>query len=200
MATFAELKTDIAKWLNREGMTEITDMSGDFLDFAQRRIFRDCDLRAMEATHSTTSDTLTLPADFLRTKQLYYVSDSCYVPIKGSSFNNVLHAKSTTAAPRFYTIVGDSLFLGPEPDQVYNLTLVYYKPLTLLSDANTTNWLSTNVPELLLYGALVEASFYLKDDQRASVWLAKFGECYKSLKENEERQDYEGGSLQVQFN
>ena len=200
MANFSELKNDVAKWLNREGMTEITDMSEDFLTFGQRRIFRDCDLRCMEKTHTTDTGTLALPADYLRSKQLYYSQDSQYVPIKGASLNNVLNQKSQTGAPRVYTLVSDALFLGPEPDQTYNLTLIYYSALTVLSDANTTNWLSLNIPELLLYAALVEACLYLKDDNRAQVWMGKYKECYESLRMSEERQDYEGGSLQVQFN
>jgi hypothetical protein len=35
-----------------------------------------------------------------------------------------------------------------------------------LSDANTSNWISTNVPELLFHAAVVESEQFLKDEAK----------------------------------
>ena len=43
--------------------------------------------------------------------------------------------------------------------------------------ANVTikrNWYTSNAPELIIYGALMKASAYLKDDQRAAIWAQQF--------------------------
>ena len=198
MDSYANLKTEIAQWLNREGMTQLTDKVDTFLGMAQRRIFRDCDLRALEATATDTTDTLTLPSDYMRTRSLYLVNGTDVWALKAASPSMV--AKFTSGAARIpvlYEVDGDSLRLAPSPDQAYTYYLKYYKSLPLLSDANTTNWFTANAPELVLFGALLEASVYLKDDTRTEMWRSRFEEVKASLQKSEDDSDKEGGSLQV---
>jgi len=45
-----------------------------------------------------------------------------------------------------------------------------WRDVTALSDTNTTNWLLTSHPDVYLYGSLLEAEPYLKDDERAALW------------------------------
>lgn len=44
--------------------------------------------------------------------------------------------------------------------------------VTGLSSSVTTNWVLTSHPDLYLYGALLEAAPYLKDDSRVPIWEA----------------------------
>ena len=201
MSTFAELKDDIAKWLNREGMTEVTSMAADFLGLAERRTYRDLDLRPLEEQVATTTASLALPADFLRMKNVWVEYNGDPVVVRGTSMQNVLREQQRVpTVPQWYTLSGSNIVLGPSPDQSYTLNYVYYKNLPALSDANTTNWFSLNVPELFLFGALLEAALYLKDDARAALWGQRYEEVVRSLNGQEERQDKEGGSLQVRYN
>jgi hypothetical protein len=62
----------------------------------------------------------------------------------------------------------------PTPDTTYDGELTYYAKIPSLSDSNTSNWLLAYAPDLYLYGALVEAEPYLKNDERIAVW----GELY----------------------
>ena len=198
MATFTELKDDIAKWLNRQGMSDISALSEDFLGLTERKTYRNLDLRALEVAVTTDTDTLALPATFLRMKNMWVEDGSTPVLVRGTSMQNVLtEQQKTPTVPQFYTLNGTNIFLGPTPDKTYTLHYVYYSNLTPLSDANPTNWFSTNVPELLLFGSLMEACLYLKDDARAALWASRYDEIAKSLVLQEERQDKEGGSLQV---
>ena len=48
--------------------------------------------------------------------------------------------------------------------------MVYYQQLPLLDDENQTNWLTALAPNLLLYGALLEATPFLKNDERIGTW------------------------------
>lgn len=198
MSTFTELKSDIVKWLNREGMTAVVDMADDFLGLAERRTYRNLDLRPFETAVATTTASLALPADFLRMKNVWVTNNGDPVTVRGTSLQVVQREQAKVpTVPKWYTLLGDNIVLGPEPDQPYSLDYVYYANLAPLSDVNTSNWLSTNVPELLLFGALLEACLYLKDDNRASLWASRYEEVAKSLVEQEDRQDKEGGSLQV---
>ena len=199
MNNYANMKTEVTAWLNREGFTELENKVDTFLGMAQRRIFRDCDLRCLEAaTSNTTGTSLDVPSDFMRVKSLWIIQGSSPVEVRGSSFADVLRQRlGGTGVPRVYDLVGDTLYLGPEADSDYTYHLIYYKSLELLSVANTTNWFTANAPELVLFSSLLEASIFLKDDQRANIWQKRYDEVKKSVEENDLRADKESGSLQV---
>jgi hypothetical protein len=72
--------------------------------------------------------------------------------------------------PKYYTIVGTQIEVIATPDGSYTGELTYWGKITALSDANTSNWLLAYAPDLYLYGALVEATPYLKDDERLATW------------------------------
>jgi hypothetical protein len=69
-----------------------------------------------------------------------------------------LWAGSTSGKPLTYTIVGDNYHLGPAPDAVYTVEIIYYKQVDALSDAAPSNTMLTNNPDVYLYGALLEAT------------------------------------------
>lgn len=59
---------------------------------------------------------------------------------------------------------------APTPDAEYPFEVIYYELPPLLDDANQTNWLTEYAPQLLLYGSLLEATPFLKNDDRIPVW------------------------------
>ena len=60
--------------------------------------------------------------------------------------------------------------LAPTPDQNYSFELHYkYRPASLTTTSGTdTTWLSSNAPDALLYGTLVEAATFLKIQNNCS--------------------------------
>jgi hypothetical protein len=88
-----------------------------------------------------------------------------------------------------------TFLLGPTPDAAYSVELHYfYYPASITSgNDSTTTWLSDNFDSVLLYGALVEASTFLKleQDLMANVTM-KYKEALalaKRLGDGLERQD-----------
>ena len=81
---------------------------------------------------------------------------------------------STTGTPAVYTIIGDEIQLKPVPSSTNNLQISYFAKLDNLSGTNTTNWLTANAPDLLLYGGLMEAELYLVNDERYQHWKVLF--------------------------
>jgi hypothetical protein len=202
MDTYANLKTEVVDWLNREGFTELEAKVDTFLGMAQRKIFRTCDFHCLEASTSGTGtvETIGLPDDFQRTKVLYVGVGGGLKEVTGGSYHNVITTQAGSRdLPRKYVRQGSVLVLGPIPDQEYTYYLMYYKSLPLLSDSNTTNWFTANAPELILFAALVEASVYLKDDNRAQVWQARYDQVKGEIQASEERSDKEYGGMSVQL-
>lgn len=79
--------------------------------------------------------------------------------------------RSQTDEPVYYADYnyGNWLIL-PTPDAAYPVEILYYQLLTLLDDANQTNWLTEYYPQLILYRSLLEATPFLKNDQRIPTW------------------------------
>ncbi len=79
--------------------------------------------------------------------------------------------RSQTDEPIFYADYDyDHWLIAPTPDAEYPFEILYYELPPLLDDVVQTNWLTEYAPQLLLYGALLEATPFLKNDERINVW------------------------------
>ena len=56
----------------------------------------------------------------------------------------------------------NTIYLAPTPNLAYNIELALNRNETGLSATNTTSWVSTNAPQVLLYACLIEAFKFLK--------------------------------------
>ena len=57
----------------------------------------------------------------------------------------------------------DTIYLAPTPNSAYNIELALNKqPTRLSSSINTTTWVSTNAPKVILYATLCEAFRFFK--------------------------------------
>lgn len=73
--------------------------------------------------------------------------------------------------PEFYADYGYTHWLiVPTPTINYPWEINYYQQLPYLEDSNQTNWLTNYQPNLLLYRALLEATPFLKNDERIPTW------------------------------
>ncbi len=78
-------------------------------------------------------------------------------------------AQNATGQPRYFTVFGSEIELFPTPDSAYAIEMVYRKLIPALA-TNSTNWLLTSSPDAYLYGVLMEAEPYMKNDQRIETW------------------------------
>jgi hypothetical protein len=99
--------------------------------------------------------------------------------------------------PTNYAITAGQIELLPTPDETYSASLVYYSRIPALSVSNTTNWLLTEAPDTYLYGSLVHAAPYLKDDQRLVVWESLFKLSLDTLNSSSEDAKYGGTGLRM---
>jgi hypothetical protein len=83
--------------------------------------------------------------------------------------------ESATGTPLFYADYNYTHWLiAPTPDQAYPYEVLYYELPALLDDTIQTNWLTEYAPQLLLYGALLEATPFLKNDERIGTWQSYY--------------------------
>lgn len=85
--------------------------------------------------------------------------------------------------PKFYCDYDYTHWLvGPTPDAAYNFEVLYYERTQPLDSSNQTNWFTQYAPQALLYGSLLQAMPYLKNDARIPVWKAEYDEIVRVLK------------------
>lgn len=170
--SFSGLKTTIADYLNRDDLTSIIP---SFITLAEAKFNRKLRVRQMVKRATATLDTafFDFPTDFLQAKEFQLNTNPItYLEFVSEKQGDLLRQDSIIAVgkPKYYTIVGTQIEVIATPDTGYTGELTYYGKITALSDANTSNWLLSYAPDLYLYGALLEAAPYLKDDERLGVW------------------------------
>ena len=75
----------------------------------------------------------------------------------------------------------DNWYVSPVPDTSYSFEVLVYQRLQPLSSSNQTNWITNNAPNVMLFGTLLQAVIYLKDDQR-QIFQQKYDAGMQALK------------------
>ena len=203
LSTFTELKDAIADWLDR---SDLTARIPDFIALAEARINRDLRIRPMEvrSTMTTTAGNqyFNLPGGYIQMRNIQ-LNTNPTTPLEyiTPEMLDRLYGSSTTGKPRAYTLIGDEIQLAPIPDSAYTLEMAFYEKFTALGDGTsgtvTNNWLTTNAPDILLYGALMEAEPFIKNDERVAVWLNGYGNAIDKLQKADQRDRHSGSAMRV---
>ncbi len=170
--TLATLKSTVQDYLQVDETTFNANLN-TFIEEAESRIFKLVQLpeqrKNVTGTLTTGNRFLATPSDFFAPFSLAVISNSryYYLDYKHPSFIKEYSPTTTTQAqPKYYSLFDDTAFeLSPIPDSGYSVELHYlYKPASLTAGADSgTTILSTDHPDPLLYGTLVEAAIFLKE-------------------------------------
>jgi hypothetical protein len=72
--------------------------------------------------------------------------------------------------------------VAPTPAAAYNYEVLYYERSQPLDESNQTNWFTQYAPQALLYGSLLQAMPFLKNDERIPMWKAQYDQVMQVLK------------------
>ena len=202
ITTYAELQTATANWLDR---TDLTSRIPEFIELTEanfNRVIRQPDMVAKDDSFSIASRYTTLPTDTLEIVRIVVDLTPVIVleyltPEEISQRRIVM---SATGKPYYFTTIGGStnqLEVLPSPDSTYTSSIVYYTRIAALTDAATSNWLLDDHPDIYLFGTLVEAEPYLKNDERLSMWSAKLDKALNDLRLQGQRERHTASSLRM---
>ena len=99
--------------------------------------------------------------------------------------------------PVFYTILASEFKFAPMPDTDYTLQILYYASPEYLENDNPSNVFLAICPDLVLYGALIEAEPYLMNDSRIQLWSAMFDRGLAALTAADDSSEHSGVPLQM---
>jgi hypothetical protein len=184
ITNYSELQTAIANWLDRD---DLTAKIPDFITLAESYLNRDLRLRSM-ITETTINPSQAVKYVDLPTG---YRESIAFADDHGEEILQLHHEDllehqygSSSGRPTFYSVTNRINF-DRVADASYNFTLTYYKALDLQSDL--TNSVLSDYPDMYLYGALLQAEPYLKNDSRISVWLGYYENAKKAANNRNNR-------------
>lgn len=199
ISTYDELKSTIADWLNRDDLLTVIPSFVQLAEVGMERVLR---TRNMLTRSTATIDTQysAVPSDFLEVRTIKLIGISPIQPLTFLTMEEMdaLDAKtSANGKPLYFTLVGNQIRVNPAPAGSYTAELSYFAKLDKLSGSVASNWILQNHPDAYLYGALLQAAPYLKDDERTSIWTTLYAAAVEAMKQADERAATSGGALKV---
>jgi hypothetical protein len=192
--TYADLKTDIQTWMQNTG-TDFTNQLDTFINNTEQRLLREIDPEAFvfnKFTNLTSGNRfLANPSDLLIIKNLLIEngSDRIFLEMKTDEFiYEYWPDDSQTGVPKYFANYDDdSTLLAPTPDSNYRVEMQYVGRIETLSTTNTTNWLTENADDALLYGCLSEASIFTKNMEDYALYDKRYQEIVAGLNNQSRR-------------
>jgi|TARA_B110000967_G_scaffold179823_1_gene195635 hypothetical protein len=223
--TYATLTTAIHNY-TEVGTTVLTSTITDqFIDNAETRIMRDVpiDANRASATDNTVANQehVNVPAGALVVRGIQVadgtstLTNPIWLEKRDLTFLDEFNGARATGKPKYYAMKGGATgttnttsggaFLSPIPDTTYVYKIHYNARPTGLSASTTTNFISLNFPNGLLYAVLVEAYGYLKGpadmlqlyEQKYKQEVEKFGGEQLGSRR---RDDYTDGTIRIPVN
>ena len=202
ITTYAELQTATANWLDR---TDLTARIPEFIELAEanfNRQIRQPDMVTRNDSFSIASRYTTLPTDTLEIVRIVVDLTPVIVLeyLTPEEISERRAAMTATGKPYYFTVIGGSsnqLEVVPSPDSTYTASIVYYTRIPTLTDSATTNWLLDSHPDIYLFGTLVEAEPYLKNDERMPMWTTRLDKALNDLGLQGQRERHTASGLRM---
>lgn len=189
ITTYAELQSSIADWLLR---TDLTAVIPDFIALAEAQMSRDLRHWRQEKRVETTINERyeTVPVDWLETISLRR-DDGVEVEHVGIDFISRLDPNAT-GKPEYYRVGSGTFEFWPAPPEAQAVILSYFAKVPALTDSATSNWILAQYPDIYLYGSLMHAAPYLKDDERVGVWGSMYQRAIDAANRDSKRARHSG--------
>lgn len=191
-----EFEEEIAAWLDRE---DLEDRIPGFIRLAEAEFNRKLRSPFMVARcRGTTSDGFTeLPALWLEAIRFTLPDEPGKTRLVYKPPGEVqdLFDYEPAGTPRFYTILGRTIQVAPEPGAATRFEMSYYKRIELGTEPGDTNWLLEQASDIYLFGALTMANAFLKHDERVTTWADRLSAAMEELVNQNARAQSSGSPL-----
>jgi hypothetical protein len=201
ISTYAELQSAIADFLDRD---DLTSAIPTFIYAAEKQMEKEIrHPRMMRRSEGQIDSRYSpVPPTWLETIRLHISGVNSY-RLELTSLDDMLQLREryngVAGRPTHYAHFGENIEVFPNPDAEYDIELMYYEKLPVLSNTNTSNWLLEVAPEAYLYGALVHSAPYLKDDARLQVWGSLYAGAVAGVNKQAEKARYGGSGLRMRL-
>jgi hypothetical protein len=187
--TYASLVTDISSYLERTDTATLQKIP-TFIMLAEQVISTEIqflgNLTVVTSTMNIGEPVIVKPARWRKTVSVNLIDNNQRQPVflrKYEYLRNYWPNATATDTPIYYCDYDYTHWLvAPTPDLAYNYEVLYYERVQPLDATNQTNWFTQYAPQAMLYGSLLQAMPFLKNDERIPMWQAQYDRVIATLK------------------
>lgn len=143
-------------------------------------------LTVVESTMTASNPIINKPVRWHKTVSMNVTVDGVKQPIllrKYEYLREYWPDQAQTDVPKFYCDYDyENWLVAPTPASNFTFEVLYYERVQPLDSTNQTNWFTTYAPQALLYGSLLQAMPFLKNDERTPIWQAQYKAIMDTLK------------------
>jgi hypothetical protein len=208
---YSELLTNVRNYTEVESEVLSDSVIDVFINNVENKIQRELDLDAFRkfqfSSFTIGSPFITMPNDFAFERGVQIkdqiTGDRTWLEQRDTTFIDEYNKdRSDTGTPKYYANWDqNTMIFAPTPDLAYEIELWYNKTPDHLSSSQTTTWLSTNAPEVLIYGTVAEAFSYLKNPPYVQLYEQKYAQAVQNLAQTQmgrkRRDEYADGVLRI---
>ena len=187
--TYDSLVDDISTYLERTDQATL-DKIPTFIMLAEQVLAMDIkflgNLTVAESTMTTSDPVIQKPARWRKTVSLNVTVNGEKFPVflrKYEYLREYWPDDTQTDVPKFYCDYDyEHWLVAPTPAAAYDFEVLYYERVQPLDSSNQTNWYTEYAPQAMLYGCLLQAMPFLKNDERIPMWQAQYNQIVQTLK------------------
>lgn len=187
--TYDSLYNDIQTYLERTDQATI-DKIPQFIMLAEQIIAADLkflgNLQVATSTMVQGEATILKPARWRKTVSMNVTVAGKRQPILLRTYEYIREYwpdPANESAPKYFCDYDyEHWLIGPTPDAAYNYEVLYYERVQPLDSSNQSNWFTQYAPQALLYGSLLQAMPFLKNDERMPMWQGNYDRTIEALK------------------
>ena len=190
--TYDSLVSDISSYLERTDEATLAKIP-TFIMLAEQVIASQIkflgNLTPMESTMTAGQPIIDKPARWHKTVSMNVTVGGVKRPVllrKYEYLREYWPNPTNTDIPAYYGDYDYTHWLvAPTPDEAYTFEVLYYERIQPLDSSNQTNWFTAYAPQALLYGSLLQAMPFLKNDDRMPLWQQQYDAIMQTLKQED---------------
>lgn len=190
--TYDSLVLDIQQYLERTD-TETVDRIPTFIMLAEQVIAAQIkflgNLTVNTSTLTQGDPVVAKPARWHKTVSMNVTVAGVKQPVllrKYEYLREYWPNQTLESIPKFYADYDYTHWLiAPTPADDYAFEVLYYERVQPLDSSNQTNWFTQYAPQALLYGSLLQAMPFLKNDERIPMWQQQYDLIMQTLKQED---------------
>lgn len=187
--TYDSLASDIQGYLERTD-TATVEKIPTFIMLAESVIASEIkflgNLTVVESAMTLNNPVLQKPSRWHKTVSMNVTVDGEKQPVflrKYEYLREYWPNDTKLDVPKFYCDYNyDNWLVAPTPSANFDFEVLYYERVQPLDSTNQTNWFTIYAPQALLYGSLLQAMPWLKNDDRMPMWKAEYQAIIATLK------------------
>ena len=178
--TYNSLYDDISSYLERTD-TATLDKIPTFIRLAEQIIASEIkflgNLTVNESNMVSGNPVITKPARWRKTVSMNVTVAGVRQPVFLRTYEFMRQYwpdEAEEGVPKYYGDYDYTHWLVvPTPAAAYDYEVMYYEEVQPLDVSNQTNWFTQYAPQAMLYGSLLQAMPFLKNDERMPMWRAE---------------------------